>query len=142
MGHIQWLSFPQQSPHLFLGQAHILVHVLREDVEKEIESGARVEAAVLTRIGLHYFPFLAERTPLEGSSPFATSPHRKGHYSQYFGRRLQTSRSFSCSPSVERGRSHQLNSGCYSSEPSTLSPRVSPHADPGLTKLTSFKRGC
>lgn len=77
MGHIQWLSFPQQSPHFLLGQAHILVHVLREDVEKEIKGGARVEAAVLTRIGLHYFPFLAERTPLEGSSPFATSPTEK-----------------------------------------------------------------
>lgn len=77
ISHIQWLSFPQQSPHFFLGQAHILVHVLREDVEKEIESGARAEAAVLTRIGLHYFPFLAERTPLEGSSPFATSPPEK-----------------------------------------------------------------
>jgi len=77
MGHIQWASFPQQPPHLFPGQTDIFVHVLREDVEKEIKSSARTEAAVLTRIGLHYFPFLAERTPLEGSSPFATSPTEK-----------------------------------------------------------------
>jgi hypothetical protein len=77
MGHIQWASFPQQPPHLFPGQADIFVHVLREDVEKEVKSSARTEAAVLTRIGLHYFPFLAERTPLEGSSPFATSPTEK-----------------------------------------------------------------
>jgi hypothetical protein len=111
------------------------VHVLREDVEKKIESGARVEAAVLTRIGLHYFPFLAERTPLEGSSPFATPPHRKGHYSQNYGRRLQTSPSFSCSPSVERGRSYLLNSGCYSSEPYTPGLRVSPHAETRANKI-------
>jgi len=77
MGHIQWACFPQQSPHLFPGQSHILVHVLREDVEKEIESSLGIEAAVLTRIGLHDFPLLAERTLLEDSSLFATPPAGK-----------------------------------------------------------------
>jgi hypothetical protein len=51
--------------------------VLREDVEKEIESSLGIEAAVLTRIGLHHFPLLAERTLLEDSSLFATPPAEK-----------------------------------------------------------------
>jgi len=77
IGHIQWACFPQQSPDLFPCQAHILVHVLREDVEKEIERGIGTEAAVLTGIGLHHFPLLAERALLEDSSLFATPPAGK-----------------------------------------------------------------
>ena len=50
------------------------MHVLSEDMEKEIESSLRIEAAVLTRIGLHHFPLLAERALLEDGSPFATPP--------------------------------------------------------------------
>jgi hypothetical protein len=51
--------------------------MLREDVEKEIERGVGTKAAVLTRIGLHHFPLLAERTLLEDSSVFATPPTGK-----------------------------------------------------------------
>jgi hypothetical protein len=75
--HIQRACFPEQSPDLFPGQAHILVHMLREDVEKEIERSVGTEAAVLTRIGLHHFPLLAERALLEDSSLFATPPTEK-----------------------------------------------------------------
>jgi hypothetical protein len=46
-------------------------------MEKEIERGVGTEAAVLTRIGLHHFPLLAERALLEDSSLFATPPARK-----------------------------------------------------------------
>jgi hypothetical protein len=71
------VGFPQQSAYLFPGQSYILVHVLREDVEKEIKRSLRIEPAVLTGIGLHDFPLLAERTLLEDGSPFATSPTGK-----------------------------------------------------------------
>ncbi len=53
------------------------MHVVREDVEKQIKRGPGTEAAVLTRICLHNFPLLAERAPLEDSSLFATPPARK-----------------------------------------------------------------
>lgn len=142
MGHVQWACFPQQSPHFFPGQSHILVHVLREDVKKEIESSLGIEAAVLARIVLHHFPLLAEESTSGGQSPFRHSPHGKGNHSQNCGRRLQTSLTFSCSPSPERGRNHQLKSDCHLSEPHCPGLRVSPHADPRLIKLTSFERGC
>jgi hypothetical protein len=51
--------------------------VLREDVEKEIKRSLGIEAAMLTRIGLHHFPLLAERALLEDGSPIATTPTRK-----------------------------------------------------------------
>src|SRR5512136_1176787 len=77
LGHVQGARFPQQSADLFPCQTHILVHVLREDVEKEIERGIGTEAAVLTRIRLHHFPLLAERALLEDGSLFATPPAGK-----------------------------------------------------------------
>ena len=77
LAHIQRACFPQQSANLFPRQPNILVHVMREDVEKEIERGIGTEAAVLTRIGLHHFPLLAEQTPLEDSPLFATPPAGK-----------------------------------------------------------------
>jgi hypothetical protein len=53
------------------------MHVMRKDVKKEIERGIGTQAAVLTRIGLHHFPSLAERAFLEDSSLFAIPPARK-----------------------------------------------------------------